>query len=195
MRRSLLFMLSLSFFLGSCSGKKIIPATELADIYSEMYLVDQSVQKNRRTKPLSDTVKIYEPVLEKYGYTVEDYYSTLSVYLKRPDKFEEIFDLSISNLEARKTALENKISEKERALEKWKFRDSVLSAACDTSRSNAKLRSMEMLFFERDSMMMSLSPIPDSAATASFKHHAFEVYADRLKHADTLFRVASKSID
>jgi len=195
MKRLLPVISIFSFILCSCSSEKVIPFKELADIYSEMYLADQSVQKMRRSSPLTDTLKIYEPILKKHGYTLDDYCSTLSLYLKRPDKFEEVFDISIARLEARKKVLEAIISANERSLEKWRFRDSVLSAVRDSSRTNTRMRSLETFFFEKDTSLIKDSPVPDSSAMASYMHNALELYLTRQEQADTIkpFRVVPPS--
>jgi len=185
MRRWLLILSFCSVLWNSCSRERVIPTATLADIYEEMYLLDQSVMKHRPASGLTDTLKIYEPILEKYGYTVEDYYLSLKTYLKRPDKFEDVFDICIRNLEARKAALESIIRAEERSLEVFRFRDSVLTAVCDSSRSDAHLRALEMLFFEKDTTLITDSPVPDTSAVFSYRNNALRHYLDRIKQSDT----------
>lgn len=186
MRRWLLILSFCSVLWCSCSHEPAIPIRTLADIYGEMYLIDQSLMKRERSSGITDTLKIYEPILEKYGYTIEDYYSSLRIYLKRPDKFEEVFDICISNLEARKAAIESIILARERSQKKWNFRDSVLVAVCDSSRSDVRLRALEMIFFEKDTTLLTCSPVPDTSATDLHRNCALELYLDRIRQADTV---------
>ncbi len=183
MRRWLLILSFCSVLWSSCSRERVIPTDTMADIYEEMYILDQSILKNRQANRSTDTLKIYEPVLEKYGYTVEDYYFSLKTYLKRPDKFEDVFDVCIRHLEARKATLESIIKAEERRLAVFGFRDSVLTAVRDSSRSDARLRALEMLFFEKDTTMLTDSPIWDTSAVFSYRNNPLRHYLDRLEQA------------
>lgn len=40
----------------------------------------------------SDSTAIYEPILEKYGYSIDDYWASVDYYLNDPENFSKIFD-------------------------------------------------------------------------------------------------------
>ena len=76
----------------SCSGRdeKVIPRKKMARIYAEMFMVDQWFNDNYTLRRLTDTTLIYEPILEKYGYTSEDYRYSVNRYLDDPERFSRI---------------------------------------------------------------------------------------------------------
>lgn len=86
----------------SCSrGPRVIPADRLSKIYAEMFLVDQWVRNDRELSRMADTSLVYEPVLNKYGYTTDDYLATVDEYLKTPGDFAKIFVRTAEMLRAR----------------------------------------------------------------------------------------------
>lgn len=79
----------------------MIPADKLSRIYAEMFLVDQWVRNDRDLSRMADTSLVYEPVLNKYGYTTEDYQATVSAYLEKPGDFAKVFNRTAEMLRAR----------------------------------------------------------------------------------------------
>ena len=65
----------------ACSSPKIIPDRVLGKIFHDAMLVNAYVQHNRHH--LRDSVNIYEPILDKYGYTVEDMHYTINNFARR----------------------------------------------------------------------------------------------------------------
>ena len=57
----------------------------------------------------SDTTAFYVPIFEKYGYTIEDYWASVSYYLQDPDRFSRILHKSGLLLESQMKALEAEI--------------------------------------------------------------------------------------
>lgn len=77
----------------SCSDKpKVIPARKMQKIYREMFMADQWIIKNPEKKRKADTTWLYEPIFEKYGYTVEDYRHSVDHYLNDPKRYAEMLD-------------------------------------------------------------------------------------------------------
>ena len=71
MKRTFLYIIPWLFALFACSGPKQIPDGELKAIISESVFTD-SYLGNVRENYMRDTVTYLEPILKKYGYTVED---------------------------------------------------------------------------------------------------------------------------
>lgn len=77
----------------SCSDKpKVIPARKMQKIYQEMFMADQWLIKNPDKKSKADTTWLYEPIFEKYGYTVEDYRHSVDYYLNDPKRYSDMLD-------------------------------------------------------------------------------------------------------
>ena len=106
--RIVLAVLVSAVCLCSCGRDgKVIPRSKLSRIYAEMFLADAWLN----TAPMdarerADTMAFYEPIFEKYGYTVEDYWASVSYYLQDPDRFSRILNKSNVMLETEFNALE-----------------------------------------------------------------------------------------
>lgn len=93
MRLSDIFLsLLLAVLLSACAGKeeRIIPRGKLAEIYAEMLMTDQWIQQTPGVRQIADTSLVYQPILEKYGYTSDDYRVTVEHYLDDPERFARI---------------------------------------------------------------------------------------------------------
>ena len=80
LRRAFIALLMCSMVVG-CKEEKEIPEDDLVNIFRDAfvanaYLAKEGVQPN-------DSLIIYEPILEKYGYTVEDLRTTLQSLSQR----------------------------------------------------------------------------------------------------------------
>ncbi len=69
-----------SIFFVSCGGPKVIPDKQLVQIFHDLYLVN-SVAGQSAVK--FDSLNIYEPVLESYGYTSDDFRNTIGTFARR----------------------------------------------------------------------------------------------------------------
>ena len=94
-------------FLTSCrsKGPEVIDNDDLAQIYAEMLLTDQWIITNPSLRTIADTSLVYEPILQKYGYTSDDYRHSIDAYLSNPKKFAEIFEETVEILDSRLKAL------------------------------------------------------------------------------------------
>ena len=56
----------------SCSSEegKVISRRDMAEIYAEMLLTDQWIASRPELRKKADTSLVYEPILNKYGYTL-----------------------------------------------------------------------------------------------------------------------------
>ena len=67
----------------------------MARIYAEMFLADVWLnQAPQDAKERADTTAFYRPIIEKYGYSLEDYWASISYYLQDPDRFSKILKKS-----------------------------------------------------------------------------------------------------
>lgn len=70
---------------------EVIPRGQMARIYSEMLVMDQWIQSTPGTRVMADTSRVYEPILEKYGYSSENYRASVDYYMNDPERFSRIF--------------------------------------------------------------------------------------------------------
>ena len=73
---------------------KVIPRSKLARIYAEMLVTDQWIISTPKIRNIADTSLVYDPILEKYGYTPEDYQQSVMYYLNDPERFSRILRTS-----------------------------------------------------------------------------------------------------
>lgn len=90
MRFNSLVLLFLLLFLPSCGVKKI-PDKEMVKLLVELYKVDRAVSANHMMVMKSDSMMVYEPLFQKYGYSGERFNYTIREHLKRPAKLKEIY--------------------------------------------------------------------------------------------------------
>ena len=106
--RHLVAAVVLAACLCSCGGEgKVIPRNKMARIYAEMFLADAwLLEAPPEARDKADTMAFYEPIFEQYGYTIEDYWASVSHYLLDPDRFSRIVMKSNAMLTAELKALE-----------------------------------------------------------------------------------------
>lgn len=125
--KHILGIILLIFMFSSCNKEEdIIPRKKMSMIYAEMFLVDQWIQANPQYRWVADTTLMYEPILQKYGYTSEDYRRSVYKYLDDPERFARIFretaniyDKRIAELDVLKN-LQKTAEEKAAQSEKFK---------------------------------------------------------------------------
>lgn len=107
--------------LCSCGREgKVIPRSKLARIYAEMYVADAwLISASSDARVSADTTAFYDPILAEYGYTLEDYWASVSYYLLDPDRFSRILKKSSMLLE-NELKLIQKEREEEAAMAKFK---------------------------------------------------------------------------
>lgn len=80
---------------------EVIPRAKLSRIYAEMLMTDQWVMSAKGVRLIADTSLVYEPILEKYGYTTEDYVKTVDVYMNDPERFAKVLRTTVDILDER----------------------------------------------------------------------------------------------
>lgn len=125
--RHIMLMTAVFLLAVSCGRKedKVIPRSKLAEIYAEMMLVDQWIMNNPGNRHIADTSLVYEPVLERYGYTSADYRKSVDVYMNDPERFSRILRTTAEILGEKLSALEDQKKEIEHQEALRKLRESL----------------------------------------------------------------------
>ncbi len=104
-----------------CSRKTIIPDRDLERIAREMYLVNAYATSEKMN---TDSLDIYTPILEHYGYTHDDFFNTLANFQKRKSaRLSDVIESAIASLESLSEGYEQK-------LRNLRFVDSLAKAQC-----------------------------------------------------------------
>lgn len=94
MSRFLKIVLSLALVaaaLMSCGrSARVIPVGKMEKIYREMLLADQWLAENPDKRTMADTTWFYEPIFEKYGFTLKDYQKSVDRYLNDPKRYADM---------------------------------------------------------------------------------------------------------
>lgn len=93
LRNTAFVLIAAAALLSSCSGKDertVIPRSQLARIYAEMLVTDQWITTTPGMRMIADTSLVYIPILEKYGYDLDDYLKSVDVYMEDPERFARI---------------------------------------------------------------------------------------------------------
>ena len=149
--------------LSSCREKEsIIPKDIMSQIYYDIYMTDEAVDVNYGLRRMADTMRIYEPIFNKYGYTTDDYNRSVDFYLERPDKFEDVFEDTKTMLEKRKAELNSILEAEGKRPRLWSLVDSLELYTSEGIHAGMVYKYMRVLFFKPDSTVPE-SPVIDSA--------------------------------
>lgn len=108
MKRPLLYLIAILLFAPACRQHKIIPDSELAEIFRDIFLTNAYIQEQR---PRVDSLMIYEPVFARYGYTAEDVQYTIGNFSKRKSaRLGDVVERAIDLLEEEGLQLEHEVS-------------------------------------------------------------------------------------
>ena len=168
----------------ACKGPRVIPKDTLTDIYVDMFLVDQMVRDENIPQVRMDTLLVYEPIFEKYGYDTDDYLFTLRKSLRDPERFAKVFEEVANRLEVEVEDL-NEIIERQNTLavnqgkhppvlsilapfSKESFYAGLPRVERDTSRFGAWFRLVavqeDTLMIPVDSVKVAKDPVEDEKA-------------------------------
>ena len=90
-----LAMVAMAFV--SCTQKRIIPDDTLADIFHDAFVVNAYIGEERVNL---DSLQIYEPIFNRYGYTSEDVVHTVGNFSRRKSaRLGSVVEAAISRLE------------------------------------------------------------------------------------------------
>lgn len=119
---------ALASAIASCGRKeRVIPREEMAEIYAEMYVLDQWLDDNSSLRREADTSLVYAPVFEKHGYTYDDYLRSVSAYMKDPMRYSRILRRTSEILNGRLSELKAEKKDREDALKESRRLDSLRS--------------------------------------------------------------------
>lgn len=104
-------ILVLVFLCISCrkDEAEIIPRGKMSKIYAEMLVTDQWINSTPGVRLIADTSMVYEPILRKYGYTVDDYIRSVDNYMDDPERFSRILRTSGEIIEKRMKELRKEL--------------------------------------------------------------------------------------
>lgn len=92
-------LLGLLFTLSACTNKDIIPKKDMVEILKKMYLTDGVINAvNNKKLFAKDTISYYEPILKQYGYSKEQFDSSLKYYAQKTETLDKMMDEVIIEL-------------------------------------------------------------------------------------------------
>ena len=97
----------------ACSGKTI-PQKKVAKILAEVYLNDTYIDQNSRLIAQADSIQLYEPIFNKYGYTTDDYVRTIDKYFSRTKKMIYFYQEAKEILEQKKEEIRLAVEDRRR---------------------------------------------------------------------------------
>lgn len=103
---TLLLLLAAATF-AECRRNRVIPDDTLADIFHDSFLANSYVGVSRMDL---DSLQIYEPIFEKYGYMGKDVRYTIGNFSRRKSaRLGNVVERAISRLDAEGKALEQQV--------------------------------------------------------------------------------------
>lgn len=94
--------LFLASLLSGCRPEEVIAPEEMVAIFADFYRTDATVEVINSSTHGSfrvDSTRMYLPLITKRGYTKDQFLSSLSYYMHRPDDIDDIFKQVSAKLE------------------------------------------------------------------------------------------------
>jgi hypothetical protein len=111
-RHTVLALACIAALAASC-GPRVIPRGKLSDIYVEMFLTDQWLRENPSINRTADTLLVYEPIFERFGYSTDDYLRSQEYYLRDPDRYAKLMRGVTRKLEKELKIIKKQIEKEE----------------------------------------------------------------------------------
>lgn len=93
----------------ACNKPRVIPDDVLSEIFYDVYLTNAYVDRHGIQV---DSMKLYEPIFEKYGYEVEDLHITINSFSKRKSaRLSDAVELAIQKLERESDLLNEQVAD------------------------------------------------------------------------------------
>ncbi|MDR3246858.1 MAG: DUF4296 domain-containing protein [Prevotellaceae bacterium] len=86
----------------SCSNKKNIPEKILVEIIYKIHITDAVLTTRESSIYYRDSMRIYEPIIEQYGYKFDDLRRTLLDYATKDGKLQSVHDKVAKKIAAEK---------------------------------------------------------------------------------------------
>ena len=97
-----------------CSRAKDIPRGELKEIFKEAFLINAYYQTNPRMMEamMMDSLDIYRPILERYGYTLRDLeYTVQNISKQKSKNLSDVVEKSIEELKKESEWFDQRIAD------------------------------------------------------------------------------------
>jgi len=102
-----LILLAIAATFAECRRNRVIPDDTLADIFHDSFLANSYIGVSRMNL---DSLQIYEPIFEKYGYTSKDVRYTVGNFSRRKSaRLGNVVERAISRLDEEGKALEQQV--------------------------------------------------------------------------------------
>ncbi|MDR1416640.1 MAG: DUF4296 domain-containing protein [Prevotellaceae bacterium] len=138
MRLSYLVFSLLFLFTAACSDRKYIPERKLVKMLAEMHQTDallEDVHLSSYTSWRPDSTSVYVAILDRYGYTTEQLYNSLSRYGSSADKATTLYGKVCERLEKQQRRAHSKVEALHKRQDRWKGKSAwTLPNDGDTSR-------------------------------------------------------------
>lgn len=92
MKHRLIILIAAAVCAVSCSQKPEIPFDDMVSIHHDMLMVDCALQDFPALFINRDNEYVYLPILEKYGYSGEQYLAAVKYYIYDTEQFMEIMN-------------------------------------------------------------------------------------------------------
>jgi hypothetical protein len=102
MMKKIVFTIFILITFVSCSRQKIIPEKILAEIIYQMQITDVVLLTRETSMRHIDSIRIYEPIIEKFGYSLDDLRETFLKYTAKDGKLQDVFKLVIAKIDDEK---------------------------------------------------------------------------------------------
>ena len=109
--RPYIFWGVLCCMLPLCSCNAPISRDRLAEITIEMYLFEQKIQDHPDLNLITDTTLVYAAILQKHGYSVNDYNRSVTHHLKKPEKLKKALIPYRDQIMIKKNALQQALED------------------------------------------------------------------------------------
>ena len=166
---------------------RVIPRAKLARIYAEMLVTDQWIQTTPKVRNIADTSLVYDPILEKYGYTSEDYRYSVMHYMNDPERFSRILRTSAQILDGEILALKKEQEEmlrRKRIMSAVEVRDVIMF--CGQLPDRSAVDWSDSLRVKWDTLGNMFTLVRESRADTVYDGVRMLLPADTLAVADTL---------
>ena len=190
LRNTAILMMMFVTLLSSCSGNdetKVIPRRQLAKIYAEMLVTDQWITSTPGVRLVADTSLVYLPILERYGYDLDDYLMSVDVYMDDPERFSRILRNSAEIIGRQIEDAEERLEEFNRLAELPKINIEIdYKEFFPYLLEEPYIHYYDSLTFEPDSAQMIYRLIPIERGDTLFEGIKIIVRTDSLNVKDTL---------
>lgn len=172
----IVIILCMSMLAGiSCSSRKnridkkdLIPARELTNIITDMYITDglMTMPKIRDWYQPKDSLEAYKDVVEKHGYSMDAMTKTLKYYfVKKPKQLVRIYDQALAKLTEMEARLEQETSRIEaKESNVWKGKSAYSGQDSTTFDFSVNLEGTYLLSFTATIFPCDESPNPSLVA-------------------------------